>query len=192
MAGASCAGLELEVDSREILEIAMAKQSIRRSVKYVLATGAGIAFGLLLSVGVDYATTFVHASTDGQTTQAAHARTFASDAGMILNFVKPDKTADFEVVMAKLKEALQNSDKPERKAQAQGWRVYKAQEPGANGTVLYIFWVNPPVKDTDYTVSMILAEVFPTEAQTIFKQYADSLAQGQNLLNLSLVSALGR
>lgn len=171
----------------------MAKSRVRRSMKYILATGAGIAAGLVLSVAVDYATAFVHASTEEEPLQAAaNARTFASDAGMILNFVKADKTAEFEGVMGKLKEALQHSDKPERKAQAQGWRVYKAQEPGANGTVLYIFWVNPPVKDTDYTVSMILAEVFPTEAQTIFKQYADSLAQGQNILNLSLVSALGR
>jgi len=171
----------------------MADSTIRRTLKYTAATIAGIGSGLLLSVAVDYATAFVHASADdGGAQAAAHARTFASDAGMILNFVKPDKTAEFENVMAKLKEALQHSDKPERQAQAKGWRVYKAQEPGANGTVLYIFWVNPPVKDTDYTVSMILAEVFPTEAQTIFKQYADSLAQGQNILNLSLVSALGR
>ena len=34
------------------------------------------------------------------------ARTFASDGGMVLNFIKPDKTADFEAVIAKLKEAL--------------------------------------------------------------------------------------
>ncbi|MEO8682698.1 MAG: hypothetical protein ABI665_26860 [Vicinamibacterales bacterium] len=171
----------------------MAESIVRRSVKYVLATSAGIAGGLLLSVAVDYGTAFVQASTgELAATQASQARTFGSDAGMILNFVKADKTAEFEGVMARLKEALQHSDKPERQAQAKGWRVYKAQEPGANGTVLYIFWVNPPVKDTDYTVSMILAEVFPSEAQAIFKQYADSLAQGQNILNLSLVSALGR
>ena len=33
-------------------------------------------------------------------------------------FIKPDKTADFETVMAKLKEALTKSEKPERKQQA--------------------------------------------------------------------------
>lgn len=170
----------------------MADSKIRRTLKYMTVTIAGIVSGLLLSVAVDYATAFVQASTDGREAQAAPTRTFAADAGMILNFVKPEKTADFENVMAKLKEALQHSDKPERQAQAKSWRVYKAREPGANGTVLYIFWVNPPVKDADYTVSMILAEVFPSEAQAIFKQYADSLAQGQNIVNLSLVSALGR
>src|SRR5437868_6699157 len=46
---------------------------------------------------------------------APAARVFASDAGLVLNFIKPDKTGDFEAVIAKLKEALQHSDKPERK-----------------------------------------------------------------------------
>ena len=84
----------------------MADSTIRRTLKYTAATIAGIGSGLLLSVAVDYATAFVHASADdGGAQAAAHARTFASDAGMILNFVKPDKTAEFENVMAKLKEA---------------------------------------------------------------------------------------
>ena len=31
---------------------------------------------------------------------APTARTFAGDGGMVLNFIKPDKTADFEAVIA--------------------------------------------------------------------------------------------
>ena len=50
---------------------------------------------------------------------------------MVLNFIKPDKTADFEMLVAKLKEALQKSEKPERKQQAASWKVFKAAEPGA-------------------------------------------------------------
>ena len=68
---------------------------------------------------------------------------FASDAGMVLNFIKPDKTADFEAVMAKLKEALQKSDKPERKQQAASWKVFKSPEPAAGGNVLYVFVIDP-------------------------------------------------
>src|ERR1051325_683997 len=48
----------------------------------------------------------------------AKARVFTADAGLILNFIKPDKAADFETVIAKLHEALRKSDKPERKQQA--------------------------------------------------------------------------
>ena len=42
---------------------------------------------------------------------------FMSDASLLINYVKPDKTADFEMVMGKVKEALAKSEKPERKAQ---------------------------------------------------------------------------
>jgi len=119
-------------------------------------------------------------------------RSFSSDAGLVLNFIKADKTADFEAVLAKLKEALQKSDKPERKQQAAGWRVFKAVEPAQAGTVLYVFIIDPPVKGADYTVSTILAEAFPQEVNTLYKQYAESYAQGQNFVNLTLVSALGK
>jgi hypothetical protein len=120
------------------------------------------------------------------------ARTFASDAGMVLNFIKPDKTADFEAVIAKLKEALQKSEKPERKQQAASWKVFKSPDPAAGGNVLYVFVIDPSVKGADYTVSNILAEGFPTEVQTLYKQYAEAYASGQNFVNLSLVANLGK
>ena len=53
---------------------------------------------------------------------------------MVLNFIKADKTADFEAVMVKLKEALQKSDKPERKQQAASWKVFKSPDPAAAAT----------------------------------------------------------
>ena len=120
-----------------------------------------------------------------------NARVFASDAGIVLNFIKPDKTADFEAVIAKLRDALQRSDKPERKQQAASWKVFRANEPGANGSVLYVFTIDPAVKGADYTVSTILAEAFPTEVQALYKSYAEAYASGQNYVNLKLVTALG-
>lgn len=125
--------------------------------------------------------------------QAPPTRVFGSDAGLVLNFVKADKTGDFEAIVAKLKEALARSDKPERKQQAASWKVFRAVEPGANGSVLYVFDVDPAVKGADYTVSNILAEAFPpAEVNTLYKQYAESYASGQNFVNLTLVSALGQ
>ena len=123
---------------------------------------------------------------------APTARTFASDGGMVLNFIKPDKTADFEAVMAKLKEALAKSAKPERKQQAASWKVFKSPDPAAGGNVLYVFIIDPSVKGADYTVSNILAEAFPTEVQALYKQYAEAYASGQNFVNLTLVSDLGK
>lgn len=122
-----------------------------------------------------------------QAAAAPTTRVFANDAGLVLNFIKPDKTADFEAVMSKLKEALQKSTKPERKQQAASWKVFKSPEPAAGGNVLYVFIIDPAVKGADYTVSTILAEAFPQEVQTLYKQYAESYASGQNFVNLALV-----
>ena len=126
----------------------------------------------------------VHAQT------ATTTRVFASDAGMVLNFIKPGKTSDFEAVMAKLREALRKSEKPERKQQAASWKVFRAVEPGGDGTVLYVFTIDPAVKGADYTVSTILAEAFPNDVQALYKQYAEAYASGQNFVNLTLVAAL--
>jgi hypothetical protein len=123
---------------------------------------------------------------------AAPKRVFASDAGMVLNFIKPDKTADFEAVIEKLKQALQNSDKPERRQQAVSWKVFKSPDPAANNTVLYVFVIDPAVPNADYTVSTILAEGFPDQVQELYQQYADSYASGQNFVNLKLVSDLSK
>ena len=68
---------------------------------------------------------------------------FSSDAAMLTFYIKADKAADFEKVMAKLHDALANSDKPERKQQAAGWKLYKASDAGPNGTVLYINFLSP-------------------------------------------------
>ena len=127
-----------------------------------------------------------------QAQAAPTTRTFGNDAGMVLNFIKPDQTAAFESVMAKLKEALAKSEKPERKEQAKSWKVFKSPDPAAGGNALYVFIVDPVVKGADYTVSNILAEAFPTEVQTLYKQYAESYASGQNFVNLALVADFGK
>jgi pyruvate/2-oxoglutarate dehydrogenase complex dihydrolipoamide acyltransferase (E2) component len=126
-----------------------------------------------------------------QAQAAPTTRMFASDGGMVLNFIKPDKGPDFEAVIAKLKEALQKSEKPERKQQAQSWKVFKSPDPAAGGNLLYVFIIDPSVKGADYTVSNILAEAFPpAEVNDLYKKYADSYATGQNFVNLTLVADL--
>ncbi len=145
-----------------------------------------------LVVGVLSASTVQAQAPAAQAQAAPTARVFGSDAGMVLNFIKPDKTADFEAVMVKLKEALQKSAKPERKQQAASWKVFKSPEAAQGGNVLYVFVIDPSVKGADYTVSNILAEVFPSEVQALYKQYAEAYASGQNFVNLTLVSDLGK
>src|SRR5262249_60973067 len=114
---------------------------------------------------------------------------FPGDGGVILNFVKADKTADFESVLTKVKEGLAKSEKPERKQQATGWKVFKASEPGPNGAVIYVFVMDPVVKGADYSVGNILVEAFGAEGQALYKTYSDSYGNPAigALLHLGLV-----
>jgi hypothetical protein len=128
-----------------------------------------------------------------QAQAAASPRVFTADVGLVLNFVKPDKTKDFEAIVAKLKDALTASTKPERVEQAKTWRVFKAVESAAGGSALYVFIADPPVKNADYAVTSVLAEALtPAEMTTVSKQYIDSFASGQNFVNLTLVSDLSK
>jgi pyruvate/2-oxoglutarate dehydrogenase complex dihydrolipoamide acyltransferase (E2) component len=119
-------------------------------------------------------------------------RVFGSDAGVIFNQVKADKTADFEFAMGKIKEALLKATDPVRKQQAASWKVFKAQEANQGGNIFYLFVMDPVVKGADYSIGKILSEGLPAaEVQDVWKKYTDSLAAGQNVLNLQLVANLG-
>lgn len=117
-------------------------------------------------------------------------RVFASEQGMMINAIRPDKVMDFETVIAKLREALANSKDPVRNQQGWGWKVYKAAEPGPNGSVLYVFVMDPVVKGADYGVAKILAEAYPTEIMELYRMYTTSFAAaGQTLINLQPVAS---
>ncbi len=124
--------------------------------------------------------------------QAAPTVSFSGDSALVLNYVKTDKTTDLEAVMAKVKEALQKSQSPERKQQAAGWKVFRSPENAGEGQVLYVFVIDPVVKGADYSVGKILSEGFPTEANDIFKKYADAYGKGRIPLNLNLVLGMGQ
>ena len=128
------------------------------------------------------------AAAPAQAAPAPQARIFTGDVGLMFNVIKPDKTADFEMVIGKLKEALGKSDDPVHKQMAQGWRVIKNPEPIQGGNYLYAFLIDPVVKDADYTVSRILAKVFPAEVQELFKVYSACFAGGVTLQNYTTIA----
>jgi hypothetical protein len=129
---------------------------------------------------------------------AASAQTFSGDAGLIYTQIKPDKTADYEAVMNKYKEALTKSDNADEKAMAAGMKLYKSPDPGPNvqgsPTVLYVWVVNPTVKNADYSANAMIktiAKAFPTEATGYYNQLKDALV-GRSPLNLQLVNDFGK
>jgi hypothetical protein len=149
--------------------------------------------GIALSSSVAFAQGAPAQQPAQQAQIASTTRVFASDAGLVLNFIKPDKTGDFEAVIARLKEALAKSANPERKQQAASWKVFKSPEPATGGNALYVFVMDPSVKGADYTVTNILAEAFPPiEVNELYKRYAGAYAPGQNFVNLTLVADLGK
>ena len=86
----------------------------------------------------------------GATAGRSRPREFTSDAGLMFSVIKPDKTADFEAVMARVKEALAKSDDPKRKQQAlPGWSSRGSSRVWA-ATVIYVWLIDPPVKDIEY------------------------------------------
>ena len=114
-------------------------------------------------------------------------RKFTSDAGMMFSVIKPDKVADFEMVMARIKDALSKSADPARKQMALSWRVFKGLELAPGGNVVYVWFLDPPVKDADYTVTSILTEAFPSEAQDLWSKYIACFVSGQTMLNLQQI-----
>jgi hypothetical protein len=103
--------------------------------------------------------------------------------------VRADRVADFEKVLAYLQAAMEKSADARVREQAKGWRLFKATEAGPNGTVLYVFLIDPTVTGADYGLGPILAEAYPEaqQLQEIWKLYTGSVTGGGSLLNLTPV-----
>ncbi|MEW6320009.1 MAG: hypothetical protein AB1635_02855 [Acidobacteriota bacterium] len=101
--------------------------------------------------------------------------TLNADAAIITLLIKPDKVADWESVLEKLKEALAKSEKPERRQQAAGWKIFKSTQM-AQGNAVYIMRIDPIIKGEEYDITRLIAEVFPVEVQEVFAKYRDAFA----------------
>ena len=118
--------------------------------------------------------------------------TFSGQVGMLIVQVKADQTQVYEGLLAKLKESLAKNEKPERKAMAAGWKVYKSSEP-MNGNTLYVHIVDPVSAGQNYLETYkLISETFPAEVQDLYAKTKDAFVPGGlGRLNLTLVTALG-
>jgi hypothetical protein len=89
--------------------------------------------------------------------------------------------------MGRLLEALRQAADPVRQQQAASLRMLKASEPGPAGSVLYVFLMDPPVKNADYTMSRILAEAYPLEVEVLWATLRDAYAAPMHRLTLQVV-----
>jgi len=141
---------------------------------------------LVLAAGVALTGAFVL----GQA-QAQEAEAFRLDSPTLLYVqIRPNMTRDYEVVVGKLKEALQKTDNAALRQAARGWKVFRS-DAQANGNTLYVHVIDPPAPNADYTVMQILYDAFPEERTALYEQYRDAFV-GQSAVKLTLVSALGQ
>ena len=118
-----------------------------------------------------------------QEAKPAPVMTLDSDAAVITILIKPDKTADFEAVIAKYKEALEKSENATRKQQLAGMKFFKSPT-AMGGNTAYIFSVDPVIKDQEYDITRIIHEVFPSEATDMFNKYKEAYA-GRQIIPLN-------
>lgn len=111
--------------------------------------------------------------------------TLDGEAAIVILLIKPDKTADFETVIAKYREAFAKSDNPKRKEQLQGMTFLKSPTP-VGGNIAYIFRVETVLKDEEYDITRIIYEVFPSEATDMFNKYKDAYA-GRQIIPLNRI-----
>jgi hypothetical protein len=109
--------------------------------------------------------------------------TLDGDAVVIIVLIRPDKTADFESVIAKYKEAMAKSDNAKRKEQLAGLKVFKSPT-AMGGNTAYIFSVDPVIKGEEYDITRVIHEVFPSEATDMFNKYKDAFA-GRQIIPLN-------
>ena len=109
--------------------------------------------------------------------------TLDGEAAIVILLIKPDKTADFEAVLAKYREAFGKSDNAKRKEQLAGLTFLKSPTP-VGGNTAYIFRVDPVVKGEEYDITRVIYEVFPSEATDMFNKYKDAFA-GRQIIPLN-------
>lgn len=118
------------------------------------------------------------------------ARTFATPAAMIINYVRAANADDFESLTRQMVEALAASEDAGHQALAAGWTMYRVSAPGPNNNTVYVWLFDPVVEDANYAVAQLLNELFPEEVQQLYETYMGSFGIGQTPLELEPVALL--
>src|SRR5512134_3959392 len=108
---------------------------------------------------------------------APQKTTYEGDLVIVAYVVNAGKEADYEKVIATLKDALAKSTKPEAKQQLAGWKVMKNSANQPDGSPLYLHVISPVVKDADYSITNIVYEVVtdPAARTDFFNLYKGAL-----------------
>ena len=102
--------------------------------------------------------------------QPAPAKTtYSTDTVIMIYSVNPGKDAEYEQVIAKLKEALGKSTAPEAKQQLAGWKVVKSPSSlTKDSSSSYIHIISPVVKGADYSIVNIVYSISTDDEKRAF------------------------
>jgi hypothetical protein len=111
---------------------------------------------------------------------AAPKTTLEGDTAIIIYAANAGKDADYEQVIAKLREALGKSTDPQAKEQLAGWQVTKLTKSlTPDGGSTYVHIINPVVKGADYSiVNIVYAASNDEEKRAFYELYKGALKGG--------------
>lgn len=150
--------------------------------------------GVLLACAILMVPAFSHRDGDVFAQAAPQKTTFTGDLVIQAFAINPDKTADYEKVLAQLKDALSKSAAPEAKQQLAGWKVIKNATPNPDGSIVYIHIISPVVKDADYSLMNNIYAVVkdPAEQKTVYDMYRGALKQALFVIQGPMVADLSK
>ena len=125
--------------------------------------------------------------------QAPQKLTMEGDLALWSVAIRPDKTADYEQIIGKVKEALTKSTAPEAKQQLAGWKVIKMSKPMPDGNLIYTHVITP-VPGADYNILQVLYATFtdPAEQKNLYDLYRGAFAANLGISSGTIAADLSK
>jgi hypothetical protein len=125
--------------------------------------------------------------------QAPQKLTMEGDLALWSVAIRPDKTADYEQIIGKVKEALTKSTAPEAKQQLAGWKVIKMSKAMPDGNLIYTHVITP-VAGADYNILQVLYATFtdPTEQKNLYDLYRGAFAANLGISSGTVAADLSK
>jgi hypothetical protein len=112
---------------------------------------------------------------------------FGSNGGLVVNYIKPDKTVAFDFMIDQLRLAMEESHQSALCEQAARWKVLRTGEAGPDGTAVYVFAVDPGLRNVDYRLSTLVAEAIHRNPDEFYRRLLDLYASRQNVIDVAAV-----
>lgn len=114
-----------------------------------------------------------------------------SNDGLVVNYIKPEKTVAFDFMIDQLRVAMEESRRSTLCEQAAKWKVVRTDQSGPDGTAVYVFVVDPGLRNVDYRLSTVVGEAIQKNPDEFYRRLLDLYASRQNLINVAAIRSAG-